>query len=126
MNIEERAAYYEQHKDDEDLWGDTLEPPEPQTRRALRATVTVRLTAEESRLVREQAKRLGQTYSDVIRAAIRQVLQPHFNIELGGSATLVINSPAPLDFMPRVEMDSSLLPPRTTTATAGLEKSRVA
>ena len=57
----ERAAYYEQHQDDPELWGDALEAPEPQERRALRATLTIRLTEEESTLVRAQAKRLGQT-----------------------------------------------------------------
>ncbi len=111
---EERAAYYEQHKDDPEVWGEAIEAPEPQGRRTLRATVTIRLTEEEATLVREQAKRLGQTYSDVIRTAILDMLQPRFSIEQGGSAGLVFNDPWPPIVRPEVEIDPALKPTRTT------------
>ena len=110
----ERAAYYEQHKDDRELWGGALEAHESQGRRTLRATVTIRLTEEESALVRELAKRLGQTYSEVIRTAIREVLQPRLTIEQGRPAGLVNNDPWTPIVKPRVEVDPSLQPTSTT------------
>ena len=72
-NEQERAAFYQAHKDDEDMWED-VEPPKRRKGRpskGLKATITVRFTEEEADIIRAEAQATGATYSEVIRNAIR-------------------------------------------------------
>ena len=69
----ERAAFYEAHKQDGDVW-EEVEPPKPRIgrpTRGLKATITVRFTEEEADLIRREAQATGATYSEVVRNAIR-------------------------------------------------------
>lgn len=81
---EELTAFYQAHKDDPDVWGDAVAPPAdmPQ-RRELSATITIRLNPEEAALIRKRAKETGQSYSDLVRNAVRSVLYPHITLEAG-------------------------------------------
>ncbi len=72
-NERERAAFYQAHKDDEDVW-EEVEPPKPRKGRpskGLKATITVRFTEEEADIIRREAQATGATYSEVVRNAIR-------------------------------------------------------
>ncbi|MFE9604768.1 plasmid mobilization protein [Streptomyces hokutonensis] len=64
---QERAAYYEAHKDDEGEWGEPEAPAQP--RRRLASMISVRLAPEESQLVRDAAERAGVSVSAFIRSA---------------------------------------------------------
>ncbi len=68
----ERAAFYDAHRDDDDLWDEPEHAPaEGQTPRAgLTATITVRFSAEEARAIREIARERHAPYSDVVREAV--------------------------------------------------------
>jgi len=72
-NERQRAAFYQTHKDDEDMWED-VEPPKRRKGRptkGLKATITVRFTEEEADTIRREAQATGATYSEVVRNAIR-------------------------------------------------------
>lgn len=73
------AAFYRQHKDDPEIWGEP-EEGSPATRRRgrLSATITVRFSPEEASGIRELAKELGASYSDVVRRAVREFIHPRF------------------------------------------------
>lgn len=65
---QEDAQYYQEHRDDPEEWG---EPVEPESRkRRLGAMLSVRLTAEEADMVRQNAAAEGETISEYIRGAI--------------------------------------------------------
>ncbi len=68
----DRAAFYEQHQDDDDLWG--APEPAPTAGRApranLTATITVRFSATEAATIRQIAREQGVRYSDVVREAV--------------------------------------------------------
>ena len=77
MNEEEVAArFYEEHGDDADLWGPAERGRTSHKRGQMATTITVRFPTEEARIVREIAKRTGQTYSEVIRGAVRALAHP--------------------------------------------------
>lgn len=71
------AAFYREHKDDPGMWGEPEEYPPPARKRPLSATITVRFSPEEASEIREMAKKLGASYSDVVRRAVREFVHPH-------------------------------------------------
>lgn len=77
------AAYYQQHRNDPDVWSDPEESGEPPRRRGLTATITVRFSAEEAETIRRMARETGMTYSEIIRKAIDALSRPQFVIREG-------------------------------------------
>lgn len=71
MNEQERAAFYQEHKDDPSIWGEAEEPDAPRTSRALSATITVRFPPHEAESIRNMAKAWQLSYSDIVREAVR-------------------------------------------------------
>ncbi len=61
------AAYYQANKDNEDDWG---EPLEPTARRKLDTMVSARFTAEEAESIRAAAKAANMTQSEFVRQAV--------------------------------------------------------
>jgi hypothetical protein len=79
------AAFYEQHKDNPaEIWGEPEVGPPPGRRRPLSATITVRFSPEEATAIRELAKELGVSYSDIVRRAVRKFV--HFRLTVGEAA----------------------------------------
>ncbi len=79
----ERATYYREHKDDPDMWGEGETFEAPRRRKALSATITVRFSPEEADAIRRIAQSAGQSYSDVVREAVKAYTQPFFQFEVG-------------------------------------------
>ncbi len=77
------AAYYQQHRNDPDVWGDPEESGEPPRRSGLTATITVRFSAEEAETIRRMARETGMTYSEIIRKAVDALSRPQFVIREG-------------------------------------------
>ena len=71
MNEKQRAAFHQAHKDDPTVWGDAEERDPPRQRNGLSETVTVRLSAEESDLLRRMAEAIGVSYSEIMRKALK-------------------------------------------------------
>jgi Family of unknown function (DUF6290) len=71
MNEKERAAFHQAHKDDPSVWGDAEERDPPRQRRGLNETISVRLSAEESNLLRRLAEAIGVSYSEIMRKALK-------------------------------------------------------
>jgi mobilization protein NikA len=71
------AAFYREHKDDPEIWGEPEMDTAPAPRRALSATITVRFSPEEASEIRTLAKKLGISYSDIIRRAVQEFVHPH-------------------------------------------------
>jgi hypothetical protein len=81
MSESERAAFYQEHKDDPDVWGED-EPIETETSsRQLGSTITVRLSADDADLLRQAAKDLDVSYSGVVRQALEAYLRPRFTVD---------------------------------------------
>jgi crotonobetainyl-CoA:carnitine CoA-transferase CaiB-like acyl-CoA transferase len=70
------AEFYQQHKDDPEMWGAPEPSTSPARRGSLRATITVRFSPEEASEIRELAKKLDVTYSDVVRRAVSEFIRP--------------------------------------------------
>ncbi len=79
----ETANFYQQHKDDPNVWGDADNQVPAHSRKGLEATITVRFSSEEAALIRGLAKRDNLTASEVVRAAVKNYLRPHFHITAG-------------------------------------------
>ena len=92
MNEEELATYYEQHKDDPEIWGEPEEGP-VSPKQGLGATITVRFTAAEAAAIRDLAKRRAMTYSQLIRSALNDLLQPSVELRVSTTATVVYSEP---------------------------------
>ena len=84
MSDTEMAAYYEQHKDDQDDWEETPPPSPRRSARRLDAIVSVRFTPTEQDLLREAATQRGETLSTFIRGA---ALRATFRSGMVGSVT---------------------------------------
>ncbi len=77
---QDKATFYQQHKDDPDIWGEPEEgTPSTRRRGRLNATITVRFPPEEASGIRELAKNLGVSYSDVVRRAVREFIHPRIS-----------------------------------------------
>jgi len=71
----ERADYYEEHKDNPDIWETPEEPAASRQRGTLGATITVRFSEQEATQIRNFAKASGQTYSQVVRTAVKNLTE---------------------------------------------------
>lgn len=73
----ERAAFYQAHRDDPDVWEQPKRPRRrPGPPKKLSDTITVRFSVEETDLIRREAERTDSNYSEVIRKAVRALAQP--------------------------------------------------
>lgn len=72
MNEQERAAYYQTHRDDPDVWGEGETRNAPRAHRGLTTTVTVRFSATDAEKLRRMAQDMDMSYSDVVREALRR------------------------------------------------------
>jgi predicted HicB family RNase H-like nuclease len=71
VHEQERAAFHQAHKDDSTVWGDAQERDPPRPRKNLDETITVRLSAEESEMLRSMAEAKGVSYSEIMRKAVK-------------------------------------------------------
>lgn len=81
MKEQERAAFYQAHKDDPNIWGEAERRDKPRRRRRLSATITVRFSPEEADLIRRMAEARDVSYSDIIREAVKAYAEPRRPIE---------------------------------------------
>jgi len=80
----DKAAFYQQHKDDPEVWGEPEENA-PSTRRGgLSATITVRFSPEEASAIRGLAQELAVPYSEIVRRAVRKFV--HSRLVVGEEA----------------------------------------
>lgn len=85
MNEERnRAAFYQQHKDDPEVWGEPEENAPPTRRSGLSATITARFSPEEASAIRELAQEIGVPYSEIVRRAVRKFV--HSRLAVGEEA----------------------------------------
>jgi hypothetical protein len=104
MNEAELAAYYEQHKDDPDPWEEVEHGPVT-AKEGLGATITVRFSASEAAAIRAMAQRRRMTYSQLIRAAVQELLTPTMRVQMS-EATLNFEISPPLPVQ-RIEFNYS-------------------
>lgn len=71
----DRAAYYQAHRDDDDVWGEPERSAESLDHHNLAATITVRFSPDEAADIRDLAREHRVSYSDVVRTAVRQLIQ---------------------------------------------------
>lgn len=91
----ERARFYQEHKDDPEIWGDAEEPPRRRPSRAgLSATITVRFSPEEAALIGCLARRAGTTYSEILRRALRAYGEPTQEIRSSAQNNLFLDAAA--------------------------------
>jgi predicted transcriptional regulator len=79
-----KAAFYQQHKDDPEVWGEPEENAPPTRRGGLSATITVRFSPEEASAIRELAQELHVPYSEIVRRAVRKFV--HSRLAVGQEA----------------------------------------
>jgi hypothetical protein len=77
----DKAEFYQQHKDDPEVWGEPEEDAPVARRGALSATITVRFSPEEASAIRRLAQELGISYSEIVRRAVRKFV--HFRLTVG-------------------------------------------
>lgn len=70
------ADFYQEHRDDPDEWSEPEEPTERVERRRLAAMVSVRLSPEESSLLRSVAAARNLSLSGFIRQAALAAVRP--------------------------------------------------
>lgn len=88
----ERAAFYQAHKDDPDVWGELERPARRGPKKRLTATITVRFSPDESDLIRREAERTGSNYSEVVRRAVRALAGP-VNAQVGNRTEIFTAGP---------------------------------
>jgi Ribbon-helix-helix protein, copG family len=77
----DKAAFYQQHKDDPEVWGEP-EVGVPVVRRGgLSATITVRFSPEDASAIGELAQELNISYSEIVRRAVRKFV--HSRLAVG-------------------------------------------
>ena len=81
---QDKATFYQQHKDDPDIWGEPEEDTPPVRKGGLSATITVRFSPEEASDIRELAQELDVPYSEVVRRAVRKFV--NFRLAVGEEA----------------------------------------
>ena len=82
----DKVAFYQQHKDDPEVWGEPEEGAPPARRGALSATITVRFSPEEASAIRSLAQELDVSYSDIVRRAVRKFV--HSRLVVGERARI--------------------------------------
>jgi predicted transcriptional regulator len=75
------ARFYQEHKDDPDVWGEPEEDTPPARRGGLTTTITVRFSPEEASAIRGLAQELDVPYSEIVRRAVRKFV--HFRLVVG-------------------------------------------
>ncbi len=75
------ATFYQDHKDDPEIWGEPEEEAPRTSKAGLSATISVRFSAEEAAAIRELAQELNLSYSEVVRRAVRKFV--HLRLVLG-------------------------------------------
>lgn len=79
----DKAAFYQQHKDDPEVWGEP-EVGAPVVRRGgLSATITVRFSPEDASAIRDLAQELGVPYSEIVRRAVRKFVHIRLAVREG-------------------------------------------
>jgi hypothetical protein len=99
------AKYYQEHKDDEEEWGDAEPAPSPKRSesRRLGALVSVRFSAEEVEQLRRAAELEGRSLSGFVRnAALNLSSVPTIQNVLGGTVFAAFVDPA----LPQVSHDA--------------------
>ena len=82
------AKFYQEHRDDPDMWGEPEEGARAAPKSGLSATITVRFSSEEASEVRRWAKKLDLSYSTLVRTAVRTFIQNASMIERSVSGPL--------------------------------------
>ena len=82
------AKFYQEHRDDPDMWGEPEKEVQPAPKSGLSSTVTVRFSPEEASEMRSWAKKLDLTYSTLVRTAVRTFVQNASMIERSISGPL--------------------------------------
>jgi hypothetical protein len=77
----DKARYYKEHTDDPDVWEPATAAPS--RKQGLDVTVSVRIAADDAKLLRSVAKKSGLRYSDIIREAVSQYVRPRFTLQRG-------------------------------------------
>lgn len=90
MNERERAAYYQAHRDSGEL-EEVASPVTKGKRPRLSASITVRFSPEEAEIIRAAARAGEGSYSDVVRAAVRQLAAPRYHVHSFHSVALKEN-----------------------------------
>jgi Protein of unknown function (DUF1778) len=83
------ADYYEQHKDDEQDWGEPIQSQQP--RRRLAAMISVRFSPDEQTWIRDAASARGESLSHFVRMAALQragIVFPLYNSVTGHVAAM--------------------------------------
>jgi hypothetical protein len=75
------VRFYQEHKDDPEVWGEPEEDAPPTRRGGLSATITVRFSPEEASAIRGLAQELDVSYSEIVRRAVRKFVQ--FRLTVG-------------------------------------------
>lgn len=75
MSEKDWAKFYQEHRDDPEMWGEPEEDVPPARSSGLSATITVRFSSEEAKDLRELAKELDASYSEIVRLAVRKFVQ---------------------------------------------------
>jgi|SRR5215211_9006409 len=78
------AKFYQDHKDDPEVWGEPEEDAPPTRRGGLSATITVRFSPEEASAIRVLAQELDLSYSEIVRRAVRKFV--HSRLVVGEEA----------------------------------------
>ena len=76
-----KARFYQLHKDDPEVWGEPEEGTPPARTRGLSATITVRFSPEEASEIRKWAQKLDVSYSTIVRNAVRTFVRNASMIE---------------------------------------------
>ena len=69
------ARFYQEHKDDPEVWGEPEEDAPLARKDGLSAIISVRFASEEAAAIREVAKELDVPYSEIVRRAVRKFVQ---------------------------------------------------
>jgi hypothetical protein len=94
MNEADLAALYDQPKDAPDVWEEGEQGPVT-PKEGLDATISVRFSASEAAAIRAMAQRREMTYSQLIRAAVQDMLTPTVRVQVS-EATLNFEISPPL------------------------------
>jgi hypothetical protein len=78
------ARFYQEHKDDPDVWGEPEEDAPPARRGGLTTTITVRFSPEEASAIRGLAQELNISYSEIVRRAVGKFV--HSRLAVGEEA----------------------------------------
>lgn len=120
-NEQDRATYYEAHKDDPEEWGEAPEPAKP--RRRLASMISVRLAPDEAAVVRKAAERLGLSISAFMRQAVLAAASRELSADrLQVASTSASNTSMTLVSAPPAVVDLHALGATATLVPAGRDQ----